>query len=37
MDAAGCQLHLFSTERTIPVSKANIHPLRKSLIQLLTY
>lgn len=30
-NAAGCQLHLFSTERTIPVSKANIEALRKSL------
>jgi len=30
-NAAGCQLHLFSTERTIPVSKANIETLRKSL------
>lgn len=29
-NSAGCQLHLFSIERTIPVSKANIEALRKS-------
>lgn len=30
-NAAGCQLHLFGMERTIPVSKANIDALRQSL------
>ena len=30
-NAAGCQLHLFSIDRTIPVSKANIEALRKAL------
>lgn len=30
-NAAGCQLHMFSTERTIPVSKANIEALRRSM------
>ena len=30
-NSAGCHLHLFSTDRTIPVSKANIETLRNSL------
>ena len=30
-NAAGCQLHLSGTDRTIPVSKANIDALRKAL------
>ena len=30
-NAAGCQLHLFSIDRTIPVSKANTEALRKAL------
>ena len=30
-NAAGCQIHLFSIDRTIPVSKANIESLRRSL------
>lgn len=30
-NAAGCQLHLFSIDRTIPVSKANIEALRQAL------
>lgn len=30
-NAAGCQIHLFSIGRTIPVSKANIESLRRSL------
>lgn len=30
-NSAGCQLHLFSIERTIPVSKANIEALRCAL------
>ena len=30
-NSAGCQLHLFSTDRTIPVSKANIEALRNAL------
>ena len=29
--SAGCQLHLFSIDRTIPVSKANIESLRRIL------
>lgn len=30
-NSAGCQLHLFSIDRTIPVSKANIDSLRRIL------
>ena len=30
-NAAGCRLHLFSIDRTIPVSKANIESLRQAL------
>ncbi len=30
-NSAGCQLHLFSIDKTIPVSKANIEALRQSL------
>lgn len=30
-NSAGCQLHLFSIDRTIPVSKANIDALRSAL------
>lgn len=30
-NSAGCQLHLFSIDRTIPVSKANIEALRKAI------
>ncbi len=30
-NSAGCQIHLFSIERTIPVSKANIEALRCAL------
>lgn len=30
-NSAGCQLHLFSIDRTIPVSKANIDALRQAL------
>ena len=30
-NSAGCQLHLFSIDRTIPVSKANIESLRRIL------
>ncbi len=30
-NSAGCQLHLFSTDRTVPVSKANIEALRRAL------
>lgn len=30
-NSAGCQLHLFSIDRTIPVSKANIEALRAAL------
>lgn len=30
-NAAGCQIHLFSIDRTIPVSKVNIESLRRSL------
>ena len=30
-NSAGCQLHLFSIDRTIPVSKANIDALRRAL------
>ncbi|MDO5321802.1 MAG: LytTR family DNA-binding domain-containing protein [Bacteroidia bacterium] len=30
-NSAGCQLHLFSMDRTIPVSKANIEALRQAL------
>ena len=30
-NAAGCQLHLFSIDRTVPVSKANIDALRQAL------
>lgn len=30
-NSAGCQLHLFSIDRTVPVSKANIETLRKAL------
>lgn len=30
-NSAGCQLHLFSMERTIPVSKSNIDALRQAL------
>lgn len=30
-NASGCQLHLFSIDRTIPVSKANIEALRQAL------
>ncbi|MDO5443252.1 MAG: LytTR family DNA-binding domain-containing protein [Bacteroidia bacterium] len=30
-NSAGCQVHLFSIERTIPVSKANIEALRQAL------
>lgn len=30
-NAAGCQIHLFSIDRTIPVSKANIEALRQAL------
>ena len=30
-NSAGCQLHLFSIERTIPVSKANFDSLRQAL------
>ncbi len=30
-NASGCQLHLFSIDRTIPVSKANIDALRQAL------
>ena len=30
-NAAGCRLHLFSIDRTIPVSKANIEVLRQAL------
>lgn len=30
-NAAGCQLHLFSIDRTIPVSKSNIESLRQAL------
>ena len=32
-NSAGCQIHLFSTEKTIPVSKANIEALRNALGQ----
>jgi len=32
-NAAGCKLHLSSTERTIPVSKANIDALRKHAVR----
>lgn len=31
-NSAGCQLHLFSTDRTIPVSKANIETLRRRML-----
>ena len=31
-NSAGCQLHMFSIERTIPVSKANIEALRQVLL-----
>lgn len=31
-NSAGCQLHLFSIDRTIPVSKANIEALRQALL-----
>lgn len=31
-NAAGCQIHLFSIDRTIPVSKANIDALRRALL-----
>ena len=30
-NAAGCQLHLFSIDKTIPVSKSNIKALRQAL------
>lgn len=30
-NSAGCQLHLFSIDRTIPVSKANIEALRRAI------
>ncbi len=30
-NSAGCQIHLFSTSKTIPVSKANIETLRNAL------
>lgn len=30
-NAAGCQLHLFSIDRTVPVSKANVDALRRAL------